>query len=809
MLTLLHDLRLTLRQLRRSPGFLLTAVATLTLAIAANVVVAGVVNGLIFHSLPVPDPQAVVQVQNPGFSGISMSYPNYRDLRDRSTETFSSLAAARFTRLSLGVDGAATPVWGFVVSGNFFQMLGLKPQLGRLFTPADDVAGGSRTVLLSNTCWHLRFHADPDIVGKRILVGKVPFTVVGVTPAGFHGTEQFLQGEAWFPFHDGQAIDGYNQFEDRGSSNPWVFGRLRPGITRAQADADLRRISQQMAQQFPAADKGTAWHTAPVGLIGETLGTPVRAFLAGVGIMSLLVLLAACANLGMLFSSRTLDRSRELGIRLAIGSSRTRILRQLATESLLIALVGGVAASLLATLILQSLSRYRPPADLPIQVLVDADARVYLIATTLAIATGLLFALLPARSIWRTDPNRTMRSAGSTNSTSDRSVFRSALLVVQIALCCLLVTGAVTAFRGLQRTFSMPLGFQPLGITLATVDVALAGRLGPDQVAVQQRLFTAAAAIPGVTAAGYSDNQPLSVNTNTDAIYAPGTTVFDQTHVIDDAAAYSVSPTYFATVDTPLLAGRTFTNADTADTPDVAIINQTLAHKLFGNADPIGRSFPRFNAKPVQVVGVVADGKYTALTEDPTGAVFRPMLQRPDSTAVLLVRSNRPSAEMTVALRKAVASVDPAIPVFSVTSWPDALSIVTFPARAATAALGTMGILAAMLALTGIFGVASYTVTGRMRELGIRVALGAQGRNVLRAALGRTLLLLAIGSALGLVLGLAATRLLANIVYHATAADPVVLLAVIATMAALGAISTLLPARRALQAEPASLLRDQ
>ena len=808
-MTLLDDLRLTLRQLRRAPGFVLTAVLTLALAIAANVVVAGIVNGLLFHNLPVPDPQQIVQIQNPGM-GIATSYPNYRDLRDRGTATFSGVALERFTRLSIGVDGTATPVWGFLVSGNFFQTLGLQPQLGRLFTPADDQAkNGSSTMVLSNTCWHLRYHADPAIIGKTVLVGKTPFTVVGVTPPGFHGTEQFFQPEVWFPFHEGEPVDGYDQYEDRGSSSSWVFARIKPGVTRAQADADLRRISQQVAQQFPAEDKGTRWHTSTPGLIGEALGKPARAFLAGVTVMALLVLLAACANLGMLFSSRTLDRSRELGIRLAIGSSRTRILRQLATESLLIAALGGLAAAALATTILHALSRYTPPTDLPIQVLVDPDRRVYLAAAVLATLTGLLFAFLPARQIWRTDPNTTMRAAGNTNSTGDRSLLRSSMLVLQIALCCLLVTGAVTAFRGLQRTFTLPIGMEPQGLSMAKVDVALAGHHDADRDLTQQRLLNAAAAIPGVTAAAEANTIPLSVESSTDSVYALGTTEFNQDHIVTEAPVFSVSPTYFATVGTPLLAGRTFTLADTKAAPRVAILNQTLARMLFGKTDPIGRTYPTAPGKQTTVVGIVANGKYQSLSENQTGAIFQPMLQRPDSTAILLVRSARPTAEITVALRKAVASVDNTIPIFSASSVPDAFSIVTFPARAATAALGTMGILAAMLALTGIFGVASYTVTHRMRELGIRVALGAQTRNVLQAAIGRTLLLLAIGSILGLVLGLAAGSLLSAIVYHATAADPLVLLTVLATMTLLGVASTLLPARRALQAEPATLLRDQ
>ena len=809
MPTILDDLRFTLRQLRRSPGFLLTAVLTLTLAIAANVTVYGIANGLIFHRLPVPHPEEVVQVQNPGFSGIFFSYPNYRDLRDRTTQTFSSLALARFTRLSIGVQGEAQPVWGFVVSGNYFEMLGIHPQLGRWLTPADDVGvNGSAVIVLSDACWRQRFHADPTIVGKVVPVGKTPFTVLGVAPRGFHGTEQFYAPDVWLPFHDGPEVDGSAGFESRGSTNAWVFGRLRSGANRAQADADLRRVSQQMAREYPREDQGTDWHTAPVGLLGEALGRPVRGFIAGVSLLALLVLLAACANLGLLFSSRTADRARELGIRLAIGSSRQRILRQLALESVLIALLGGATASALTTLLLHGVSVWRPPSDLPLQLLVEADWTVYLASALFALATGLLFALLPARQIWRTDPNVTMRASGSTLS-SDRSLLRSALLLVQIALCCLLVTASLVAFRGLQRTVHMPLGFEPRGVTLAIVDVKLGGYEYALQAATQQRLLDAVKAIPGVTIAAYSDNQPLSLNTNTDDVYAPGTTSFDHAHVRASPIVYRVSPDYFAATGTKLTAGRPFTAHDDAASPTVVIVNETLARRLFGTTDPVGKRFPSVDGKQSEVVGVVADGKYMSLSEEPTPALFRSMLQAPDSTAVLIARSRRSPEEMTVAMRKAVAGVDSAIPIFSVSSWPDALGIVAFPAQAATLALGVMGALAAMLALTGIFGVASYTVTRRMRELGIRVALGAQRTGVLRAALGRTMLLMAAGSGIGLLLGIASSRLLGNVVYHASASDPLVLGAVIVTMLTLGAAASAVPARRAMRIDPAELLREQ
>ncbi len=642
MVNLLDDLRFTLRQLRRSRGFLAITVITLTLAIAANAVVYGIANTLLLRPLPVHEPRQLVEVQNPGLLGVAFSYPNYLDLQQRTLHTFSSAALARLTRMSLGIGGDAQPVWGYMVSGNYFSTLGLAPQLGSFIRPADDVTeNGSTIIVLSDACWRGRFHADPQIVGKTLLVGKTPFTIIGVTPRGFRGTERFILPEVWLPFHDGPEVDGSGGFDHRGNTIAEVYARLRPGVTRAQADTDLRRVSEQMAREYPKEDEGTTWHTAPVGLMGEALGTPVRAFIAGVGSLALLVFLAACANLSVLFSSRTTERARELGIRLALGSTRRRILRQLMLESVLIAALGGAVASLFAKWLLHLVSGWQPSTALPAQLFAEADWRVYTASAALALLTGLFFGVLPARQVWRTDPNRTLRSAGSTGGI-DRGWFRSGMLLAQIALCCLLVTASAVALRGLQSMKNVPLGFNPQGVTLATVDVKLAGYSGDSAVATQQRLLDAIQRIPGVTSAAYANDQPLSLNANTRDVYLPGATAFDHAHIAASPLDFYVSPGYFAATGTRLVAGREFTLRDDTKAPTVAIINRTLARRLFGTEDAIGRRFPMGTGEaPVmtEVVGVTEDGKYLSLSEDPSPALFVPMLQNHDSTAVLIARA--------------------------------------------------------------------------------------------------------------------------------------------------------------------------
>jgi predicted permease len=525
--------------------------------------------------------------------------------------------------------------------------------------------------------------------------------------------------------------------------------------------------------------------------------------------MAALVLLAACVNLGGLFAARTADRAKELGIRIAIGSSRRRILRQLLTESVFMAIIGGAAAALLATVLLRSLASWHLGTEIPIQFLVEPDNSTFLFAALMALLTGVLFGIMPARQIWKTDPNQVLKASGGTDGGRHRLALRDMLLAIQIALCCLLVTASFVALRGLQRTFTMPLGFDPNDVTLAEMDVHLAGYQGSQIPALQQRLLNAVAAIPGVKHAAYSDTTPLSADQNGDYIFAPGTSDFSKSNAKFWCHPYNVSPDYFATTGTRILAGRAFSIHDDEHAPSVAIVNQTFARKLFGTTNVVGRYFPTSTTTQTEIIGVVEDGRYETLTENPSPAIFRPIQQEGSNDLVVLVRSGQSPDEMIPAIRQAIAGVDPSLPVFNISTWTDALSMVTFPARAATIALGILGALAMMLAVTGIFGMASYTVSKRMRELGIRAALGAQNGQILRAALGRAVVLLAIGSIAGLVLGMAVSKVLASIVYQASASDPVVILATVLTMMLVGLISATVPARRAVSVDPARLLRDE
>jgi predicted permease len=808
----LHDCALVLRKLRRSPGFALTTILTLTIALVANVVVFGVVHALLFQPLPAAQPDRLFQVQGKNLDDLTLSYPNYTDIRDRN-HTFSDVTAYRLARVGLAINGVAAPVWGYEATGNYFNMLGVKPLLGRFYTPAEDAApSGSPVVVLSYACWKARFAGDSQIVGKTVFLNKLPYSVLGVAPKEFNGTERFLWPELWVPYRNQPLIEGFSpaQFgQYRGNDNTWVVGRLKDGVTQAKADADLNRVAAQLAQDYPAEDKAISLRTAKPGLLGDALGEPARGFLLGVMMLASLVLIAACANLGGLFAARTADRSKEMGIRLAIGSSKGKIAQQLLAEALVIALISGVAASWITTALLQGLTRWHPAnLEVPIQFQVLPGFEVYLFASALVLLATVLFGLIPARQVWKTDPNQTLRGVDAGQGKS-RFTGRSLMLVVQVALCCLLVTASFVSVRGLQKIFTMPLGMQPEKVTIATLDPHLGGYQGEAVAVVQQRMLNAAREIPGVTGAAYANTTPLSTNNSNSGVFAPGTTDFSMANAKFNAQSFNVSTDYFKVAGTRLLAGRAFTEHDDAKAPPVVIVNATFAKRLFGTVDAVGKHYPGGSDTEYEIVGVVEDGKYRTLTEDQKPAMFWPTFQRPSSDTVLLVRSERNTQEMTVALRQAIAKVDGNVPVFNLSSWQDALSLVTLPARIATIALGILGVLAVMLAFTGIFGLANYAVSRRMREFGIRVALGAQQKQVLQAALGRIALLITIGCVAGLLLGVAASRLLASIVYDAKAADPLVIFAVVITMAALGLLSGMIPARRALRVEPAMLLRSE
>ena len=807
------DVRIALRQLRKSPGFAITAVLTLALAIGANAVVFSVLNALVLRPLNVPHAESLFMLERSFDRGStpSQSYPDYLDLAERN-HSFKSLVSYDIQG-PVGLDtgnGNPSVAWPYLISGNYFDSLGIQPYLGRFIHGSDEHGKNSVPyIVLSYAYWHSHFNGDPAAVGRTVQINKHVYTIVGVAPADFRGTELFFAPDMWAPLVDLQQMAGWDPLEVRGDHFTWVIGQLKPGVTASAATSDLNTIGASLAKAYPKSDDGLKFSLSRPGLVGDTLGRPARAFMAGLMLLAGLILLAACANLGSLFAARAADRSREIAVRMALGSRRQLILRQLFTEAGLVSLAGGACGMVGAVVILRVLSTWRPIPDIPINVPVYPDARTYILALVLALVSGLLFGLVPVRQVLRSDPWQIIRAGSTGIGGLRRFTLRDVLRAVQIAICAVLVTASLVAVRGLVRSLHSNYGFQPQGVMLAKTDLHMAGYDGDQRVQMQRRMLDAAAAIPGVASVAYADRLALSIGGNDSSVFSDTTTDFRSRNALADAQRFDVSPDYFRTAGTALLAGRNFTLHDDSKAPLVAVVNREFARKVLGSVEKaVGSHYKVWGGTRVEVVGVVEDGKYETLTEETEPAMFYSFLQQPSSNTWILVRSEREPQEIAAALQHSLRGLDSALPL-EIKTWNSELDSALFAARVATVALGVLGLLGTMLAITGIFGMASYVVTKRLRELGIRVALGANQRKVLSAALGRAFRLLAVGSVAGMILGLLATRLLSFIVYQATPKDPVVLGGVILAMLSVGLAASWIPARRALAVDPMILLRDE
>ena len=808
-----RDVRYALRQLRRAPGFALTAIVTLAVAIGANAVVFSIMNALVMRPLDFPEARNLYTIENR--DAPMNSYPDYLDLRQRN-RTFDDIALYDFNSAGLdtagqGAGGEPQQTWVYEATGNYFHLLGVQPYLGRFFQSSDEHGlDAVPYIVLSYDFWRTRFHSDPSAVGRVVQLNRRPYTILGVAQPGFRGTELLFSPDIWVPMVDEPIIMG-GSLSERGDRSLWMIGRLKQQVTLAQATGDLNAIGAELMKTYPKDDTGLKFSLAQPGLAGNMLGGPVRAFTVALMLLAGLILLAACANLGSLFAARAADHTREFAMRVALGSTRGRILRQVLTEAVLIALVGGAIGIAGSAALLRGLSAWRPAPDFPISVSVNPDAGTYIVAVLLALVSGLLCGLAPVRQIFGTAPWEVIRTGVAATQRKRILGLRDVLLMVQIAVCAILMTSSLVAVRGLERSVHSNFGFQPNQALLINSELLMGGYRDERAAAMERQMLDAAATVPGVQSAGLISNIPLGLGWSQGTIFADGTTDFRQPNAAAEPMQLSISPGYLRSAGTTLLAGRDVAWSDDAKAPAVAIINRMLAIKLFGSVDrAIGGHFIRGSSgrTRIEVIGVVEDGKYISLAEDARPAIFQPLPQNPTTATWMVARTSGNVQDVAPALRTAIRKLDDGLP-FTLTTWSQSLNTALFPAQAAAVSLGVLGLLGAVLAITGIFGMASYSVSKRLKEMGIRLALGASHAQVLRAAMGRSFRLLAFGSIAGLLLGMAATRVLAFIVYQATPLDPVVLGGTVLVMLLVGLAATWAPAQRALSVRPARLLREE
>ncbi len=808
MNTLMQDLRFAVRQMRKSPGFTIAAVVTLALAIGANAVVFSVMNAFILRPLNVPNAQSLYALWRQPDNNMAESYPDYLDLRNHN-HSFDDLVAYTIDLVGLDTGEGPSRFWIEEASGNYFDALGIQPYLGHFFHASDEHGPNSAPyMVLTYAFWHTHFQDDRGVVGRTVQVDKHPYTVIGVAPPEFHGTLLFFHPDVFVPIVNVKQIGAsdLNSRKDR-----WVFmvlGHLKARVTQAQAISDLNSIGSDLEKTYPKDDGKVTFSLARPGLYGDYIGRPVREFLTGLMLLAGLILLAACANLGSLFAARAADRSREVALRLALGSSRRRILRGLFTEAVLVSLVGGAVGLSGSVALLQQLSVWQPFPRWPLHLSVNPDAKVYGIALLLALVSGFLFGAVPVGQVLRTNPYEVVKS-GSSGRIGGRITTRDLLLVAQIAICAVLVTSSMVAVRGLARSLHDNFGFELQNTMLADTDLSTAGYRGDRVPIMQKRMIDAVEAIPGVESVGLADQVPLGDGAGDSKVFTDNTSDLRPSNAAADATMFKISPEYFHAAGTSLLSGRAFTWHDDENSPRVAVVNRQFARKIFGSVtSAMGGYYKMPDGTRTQVVGIAEDGKYASLTEDPLPVMFLPILQSPSNSTWLLVRSNRDPQQLGPAIRSTLRQLDAGLPVY-IQTWYKELDTILFGPRMATLSLGVMGVMGAMLAVTGIFGMAAYSVSKRLREFGIRIALGAQRKQLLSAALGRTFRLLAFGSAVGLLLGLAAGKVLALIVDQATPRDPLVLAGVVLAMSLLGLLAAWIPARRALSVDPMILLREE
>ena len=800
----MQEFTLAFKNIVRSPGFAITGIGSLALAIAANTIVFGVLSALLVRPLPIERPEEVFFMQRG--EGYSHSFPLYRDIRDRA-RLFSGFAAYRIAPMALQTETGSQRVWGYLATGNYFDLLGVKPAIGRFFRADEDVTPDAAPyAVLSHAAWQSRFGGDPAIAGRVIRLNGRPFTILGVAPEGFRGTELFYMPEIWVPMMMQPHIEGNSWLENRGTSNTSVLARTQVGVNKQQAEENLNAVGAVLGRErgWRRVERFTL---ATPGLAGDMLRAPVTSFSVAVMLLAGLVLLAACVNLSALFVVRSIDRVREMGIKLALGAGRARLSREIVVEVLLLVAAGGASGLLVAHYALEFLTRWRIPVELPAQFDVHADARVVFFVMSAVLAAALMSAVAPVWRAWHVDPSSSFRASRSWGRSS-RWPLRDLLLALQIACCCVLVTAGIVAFRGLSAAFQTHVAMDVDDVTVAGFDLGLAGYTRPASRDFQRRAFEAVASIPGVTSAAYGNSTPLFIDQSTTGVFPDRAEAQSQASG-RSTSYYQVSPDYLRTIGTALLRGRDFSWQDDDGAPLVAIVNETFA-SAFDNSGKIGWRFRRGGntAPPIEVIGIVEDGKYQTVTEAARPAVFFPILQSGSTSTMIVARSTRPQPEIAAEIRERMRQLDADLPLYALGGLDEAVAYVFVPAWAATITLNVFAALAAVLIATGVYGLAAYTVAKRSREISIRVAVGARPAQVLGTVLGRTGTLMVIGASAGIALGVAASKVLSSVVYQASSTDPVVLLSAGVTITTIALCATWLPARRALRIDPVRALRE-
>ncbi|HKP11036.1 MAG TPA: ABC transporter permease, partial [Blastocatellia bacterium] len=766
-------------------------------------------NAVMLRSLPVEKPDELVMVLTGRAEGtnFNFSYPLYTDFRDQNN-VFSGLMAHSAISVSLS-DGQQTErIKGEIVSGNYFDVLGVSAAQGRTFTADDDRARlASPVAVISHGCWQRRFGADPAVIGQDVLINGHPFKIIGIMPEGFSGTEMIYTPEIWVPMMMQEwAEPGHPWLDKRDTHNIFATGRLKAGVTPRQAEASLNVLATQLGKEYPDSDEGVTIRLMPPGFILPTIRGAFVSFTAILMATVALVLLIACTNLAGLLLARASGRRREIAIRLAMGASRGRLIRQLLTESALLALMGGALGLVLAVWIIQLVVAFKPPLDVPVNIGLYVDWRVLAFSLLVSLITGIVFGLAPAMQATNPDLVPALKEA-TLQTGARRSRLRSGLVVAQIALSLVLLIAAGLVLRSLSHLQTMNPGFEVSNGLKMSFDIGLQGYDKGRGQQFYRQLIERVESVPGVRSATLTDLFPLSVDYSSNAIFIEGQAPVRGAEV-PSAMVASVAPKYCETMGIPILTGRDFSDADTPQTTRVAVVNEAFAHRFFPDArsldEVIGKrfSFESLQGPFIQIAGVTRDGKYWSLGEAAQPFVYSPLAQFYNSSATLVVRTDGDPQALINTIRGKISELDAALPVYDVKTFAEHLSFSLFPVRIVATLLASFGGLALLLAGVGIYGVTAYAVSQRTREIGIRMALGAGRGDILRLMLGQGLKLASIGLGLGLAAALALTRLMAAVLYGVSATDAITFTSISLLLAGVALLACFVPARRATKVDP-------
>ena len=804
----LQDLRYAVRLLRRNPLFALTAVLSLAIGIGANTTIFTIANALLFKPpLGVADASRLVDVgrSQDGQGFDNGSYSNYLDIRARNT-VFSGIYAYRLAPepMSLrGKDGAER-IYGEMVSTNYFNVLGTPPHIGRLFTSDDsEQPAATPLAVLSHRFWMRRFNGDPAIVGQTLVLNGRPFMVIGVTPEGFHGTT-VLTSDLWVPVNMvGELASRLPPAILTSRESAWLVmgARLKPGVTVGQAQAELANIGRALEQEFPDANRGRGLRVVASSPVPGD-GAPVAAFMAVLMAIVMLVLAIACANVAGVLLARATTRRREIAVRLAIGAGRGRLIRQMLVESTLLFLIGGSGGLVLARLMTGALLSLLPAVPLPIDVTLALDGRAVVFTLTLSLVAAILSGLAPAFHASRAEVVGALKS--DTQGGPERIWLRHAFVVSQVALSIVLVVAAGLFARALQRASEIDPGFDPHGVELATLDLSLGGYTADTGRVFARELIRRVRETPGVQAAALSAVMPLGDRgIGLGGLAVPGVEPRNGRRFFD-VDWNVITPGYFATMKMALLTGRDFSDADREGTPSVVIVNETAARQWWPRQDALGKTLLQETGRPdapdavrtLTVVGVARDSKYRNLGEDPRPFVYVPIQQQYMSRTVVAARSAH-GQRLAGELRALLASMNPNLPIVQSLTFDAYSQLGLLPQRIAASVAGSLGLVGVLLAAIGIYGVTAYMVSSRTREIGIRMALGAERASVVRMVLRQGLTLTMIGAAIGLAVAAAASRLLGSLLFGVGATDPLTFIGSTLLFVVVGAAACYVPARRA------------